>query len=81
MTGLVTIGDLRRNSAALEVCCIICRNVKAGKSEAWICASLDIVMNTMVNWERDHREFMTAMEQAGMFSQQWWEDAGQDGMR
>lgn len=53
---------------------------RLGKSREWICAELDIVVQTMANWERQHPEFMEAMEKAGLYAQQWWEDSGQKGM-
>lgn len=51
-----------------------------GKSREWICAELDIVVQTMANWQGKYPEFLEAMERAGLCAQQWWEDKGQKGM-
>jgi hypothetical protein len=53
---------------------------KEGKSREWICANLDIVVQTMANWEAQHPEFLEAMELSLLQAQMWWEDAGQNGM-
>lgn len=53
---------------------------KQGKSRAWIAAKLDVVHQTLKNWEAVHPEFLEAMTRAAQFSQMWWEDAGQVGM-
>lgn len=53
---------------------------KSGKSRAWIAAELGICRQTMANWEKEHPEFLDATTRAGLYSQQWWEDAGQVGM-
>jgi hypothetical protein len=53
---------------------------KQGKSRIWICATLNIVEQTMINWEAKHPEFLESMEVAMAQSQLWWEDAGQKGM-
>jgi len=53
---------------------------KQGKSRAWIAAKLDVVHQTLKNWEAVHPEFLEAMTRASQFSQMWWEDAGQVGM-
>lgn len=53
---------------------------KLGKSRAWISAELSICRQTLANWEDAHPEFLDAMTRAKLFSQRWWEDAGQNGM-
>lgn len=53
---------------------------KQGKSRAWIAAELGICRQTLANWEAAHPEFLDATTRARLFSQQWWEDAGQSGM-
>lgn len=53
---------------------------KLGKSRTWIAAALDCCRQTLVNWEKAHPEFLDAMTRAQVYAQQWWEDAGQDGM-
>jgi hypothetical protein len=54
---------------------------KLGKSKTWMLAEIGIVDQTFRNWEAEHSEFLEAMELAMRFSQQWWEDAGQNGMK
>ena len=53
---------------------------KLGKSRAWIADELNIVRNTLKNWEATHPDFLIAMERAKQAEQRWWEDAGQGGM-
>lgn len=53
---------------------------RAGKSRAWIAASLGVVRQTIANWESEHPEFLDAMTHAGLLAQMWWEDKGQEGM-
>lgn len=62
------------------ICAKVIEWGKQGKSREWICASLDIVVQTMANYERQYPEFLEAMERSGLLAQQWWEDAGQNGM-
>lgn len=54
---------------------------KEGKSRAWIAAHLQVARQTLHNWEKEHPEFLDAMEKAHNLAQAWWEDAGQTGMR
>lgn len=45
-----------------------------------MCASLDIVPQTLDNWEKANPEFLEATTRARVYAQMWWEDAGQNGM-
>jgi hypothetical protein len=51
-----------------------------GKSREWMCAELDIVPNTLANWEAEHPEFLIATTRALTKSQQYWEDLGHDNL-
>lgn len=51
-----------------------------GKSKAWMAGELDCTIDTINNWCKANPEFLSAMEIAVTKSQQWWEDAGQNGM-
>jgi hypothetical protein len=51
-----------------------------GKSREWVCGKLGIVVRTIINWQEENEEFLHAMEIANLKAQQWWEDAGQNGM-
>lgn len=53
---------------------------KLGKSRAWIAAELDVVRDTLANWEKAHPEFLCAMERARLAAQRWWEDRGQSNL-
>lgn len=53
---------------------------RAGKSRVWIAADLGCCKQTLRNWEAAHPQFLAAMDEAAVLSQQWWEDAGQKGM-
>lgn len=54
---------------------------RQGKSRAWICAELNVVRQTLKNWEADFPDFLVAMERAKILEQQWWEDEGQSALR
>lgn len=51
-----------------------------GKSITWMAAELGVARQTVHNWMAEHPEFLDAMTRAQALSQQWWEDAGQNGM-
>lgn len=52
-----------------------------GKSKTWIAAELGIDRRTIDRWEVDHPDFCLALARAKALEQQWWEDAGQTGMK
>jgi hypothetical protein len=45
-----------------------------------MCAELDCTPQTLENWAAANPEFLESMTIAITKSQQWWEDAGQQGM-
>ena len=53
---------------------------RQGKSRTYIAAALGVSRRTVYQWMEDHPEFSEAMDLAQTFCQQWWEDAGQQGM-
>lgn len=53
---------------------------KKGKSKTWIAANLDCTRQTLENWANANPEFLDALTRAMVYSQLWWEDAGQVGM-
>lgn len=53
---------------------------KRGKSKTWMAAELGISKQTFYDWEKANPEFLDATTRAVTLSQQWWEDAGQNGM-
>lgn len=53
---------------------------KQGKSRHQIAARLDIAMATLQNWEKAHPEFVAATTRARELAQDWWENAGQNGL-
>jgi hypothetical protein len=53
---------------------------KQGKSKAWMAAELGVHRDTVNEWERVHPEFSDAITRALLYSQQWWEDMGQDNL-
>jgi hypothetical protein len=53
---------------------------RLGKSRTWIAAELGVCKQTLVNWENAHPDFLAALTRAKALEQQWWEDAGQNGM-
>ena len=54
---------------------------RQGKSRAWIAAELMCTRQTLHNWEDAHPAFLDAMRLSGLLAQQWWEDAGQEGIK
>lgn len=63
-----------------EYCELVIGYGKQGKSKAWMASAIGVVRLTLDNWIKAHPEFAEAMEIALLHSQQWWEDAGQNGM-
>ena len=53
---------------------------KLGKSITWMAAELLISKDTIYRWAKEHPEFSDALNVARALAQQWWEDAGQNGM-
>lgn len=53
---------------------------KQGKSKTYMAGALGINKDTLYAWEKQHPEFSDALTRAMIFSQQWWEDAGQSGL-
>ncbi len=54
---------------------------RLGKSRTWMAAELMVVRQTLDNWAVEHEEFADALAIAKQLEQQFWEDAGQDGLR
>lgn len=63
-----------------EFCDLVIKWGKQGKSKAWMAAELGVHRDTVNEWERVHPEFSDAITRALLYSQQWWEDAGQSGL-
>ena len=53
---------------------------REGKSKSYMTAALGINKNTLAKWADQNPEFAEALDIALLLSQQWWEDAGQNGM-
>ena len=64
-----------------DFCKIVESLGKAGKSIVQIACALDVHKDTVYEWEKIHPKFSDAMALARQFSQAWWEDQGQDGLR
>ena len=63
-----------------EFCERVIEYGKQGKSITWMAAELDVTRETIYEWMRVHPEFSDAITRAKQYAQQWWEDAGQNGM-
>jgi len=63
-----------------EFCGLVVEYGKQGKSITWMAAELGVHKDSLYEWMRVHPEFSDAITQAKQYSQQWWEDAGQNGM-
>ena len=53
---------------------------KQGKSLAYMAGSLGVTRECVYEWMRNYPEFSDAMSVARLYSQQWWEDAGQNAL-
>lgn len=53
---------------------------KQGKSPVQIAVALEVPRTTMLSWAEDHEEFSTALTRAKELEQDWWENAGQNGL-
>lgn len=63
-----------------EYCDLVVEFGKQGKSLAWMAAEFGVSRECMYEWMRVHPQFSDAMARGRAASQQWWEDAGQNGM-
>lgn len=53
---------------------------RAGKSKVQMAAHFDVCRKTIDNWAEENPEFLRALERAMIHAQDWWENAGQNGM-
>lgn len=53
---------------------------KEGKSKAQMCAAFNISRQTIDNWANAHEDFLEALNRAMVHCQDWWENAGQQGL-
>lgn len=51
-----------------------------GKSRVQMAANLGVSRNTLDTWVAQHEDFLEAMTRADTLAQDWWEQAGQDGV-
>lgn len=63
-----------------EYCDLVIAWGAQGKSVTWMAAELDVSRATIYEWIEVHPEFSDAITRAKAKAQQWWEDAGQNGM-
>jgi transposase-like protein len=53
---------------------------RQGKSQVQISAAIDVPRTTILSWAEQYPEFSTALMRAKEFEQDWWENAGQNGI-
>jgi hypothetical protein len=53
---------------------------RQGKSQVQISGAIDVPRTTMLSWAEQHPEFSTALTRAKELEQEWWENAGQNGI-
>jgi len=53
---------------------------RLGKSRKWMAAEIGVTDQVMCDWRNRHPEFREATDLAKLYEQQWWEDAGQNGL-
>ena len=63
-----------------EYCERVIEMGKEGKSPAQMDATLDVDRATLAHWGEKEEEFLAALSRARTFSQQWWEDKGQQAL-
>lgn len=51
-----------------------------GNSKFQIARDLGVTLQTMINWQKAHPEFLEAVKEAEQLSLAWWEDTGRTGM-
>lgn len=63
-----------------DFCAAVIAAGARGKSFKWIAAELFVNITTLYRWISEYPEFRQAMEIAGLLSQKWWEDKGQENL-
>ena len=64
-----------------EYCNRVIELGKTGASRVEIACELEVVTETLKNWERAHPEFLVAMTRALQLSQVWWEREGRSNLK
>lgn len=70
----------RPTSYRQEYCEQVIALGKEGKSKAQMAARFDVSRQTIDNWADEFPEFLEALSRAMAHAQDWWENAGQEGM-
>lgn len=63
-----------------EYCQVVIELGKKGKSKVQMCAHFSISRQTIDNWAHSNPEFLEALNVAMVHCQDWWENAGMNGM-
>jgi len=71
---------MRPTSYKPEFCEVVVRAGKRGKSKTGMAAEIGVSKDTLYRWVKEFPEFSDAVSLAVTFSQQWWEDCGQDNL-
>lgn len=70
----------RPTSYRPEYCEKVIELGKLGKSLAQFASNFNVSRQTIDNWAEDYPEFLEALNKAKAHAQDWWENAGQEGM-
>lgn len=70
----------RPTSYRPEYCEKVIELGKLGKSLAQFASNFNVARSTIDQWAEDYPEFSEALNKAKAHAQDWWENAGQEGM-
>ncbi len=63
-----------------EFCKLVVELGKLGKSKIQMCAAMGICKRTFANWEEAHPDFLSAVNMAMIYSEDWWVTKGVDNL-
>lgn len=63
------------------MCQIVESCMAEGMSKTELCGELDINFDTMLEWEKEHKEFSESIKKGLVLSQMWWEKQGRLALR
>lgn len=64
-----------------EFCNRVIELGKAGYSQARMAADLGVAKSTITEWAKSNADFMNALTRARTYSQAWWEQEAQNGLK
>lgn len=71
----------RPSSYDPKYCDVVIEAGKRGDSVVGMAVAVGCLRETLYDWANAHEEFATALKEARLHSQIWWENAAKEGMR